>query len=317
MTQEEEINVLVTAVGGELGISVLKALSIAELNLNLYGSDIFRDVAGDQWCKERFKVPVAHDKDVYLDAIRTIVETHRIDVIIPTADAEFPIYASLESDELKCKVLVQPEDEWNRFADKWKAYLWFAEHGIGTPTTRLPADIQFRDLFYPVIVKPRFGGGSRYIVMAEDKKELKEALKTVPQPIVQNLILPNDQEYTAGVFRWNDNTVDVIVMRRELKFGMTNKAWTVDRQDLEAFCRDTILKTNLWGSNNIQFRVDNEGPKVLEINHRFSGTTGIRANFGFNDAEMWIRDALGLPKLKPEIRPGKVLRYMEEIYTYD
>ena len=107
-------------------------------------------------------------------------------------------------------------------------------------------------------------------------------------------------------------------MKRTLKFGMTNTAEVIRDHDLTGFCKTVILKTNLTGSNNIQFRINNEGPKIIEINPRFSGTTGIRANFGFNDVEMWIDEIIfDREIIQPEIKKGIVLRFMEELYRFN
>lgn len=317
MNSDQTINVLVTAVGGELAMSVLKALKCSNLDLRIIGCDIFEDIAGRKWCDTVYKAPLATNHGSYLEFIENLVREENIHVIIPTADVEFPLYAGNLNRFKPAKVLVQDEKEWNRFSDKWTAFEWFRDHDISTPITLLPRDNAIASISFPCIVKPRVGGGSRHIIVVQNQGELSKALEAVPKPIIQALILPNEEEYTAGTFRWSNGKIDVIVMRRTLKFGMTNKAWTVDRPDLIEFCHNVIKNTNLVGSNNIQFRVDEEGPKVLEINHRFSGTTGIRANFGFNDPEMWIRDVLGLSRIQPTIRHGKVVRYMEEIYTYE
>ena len=64
--------------------------------------------------------------------------------------------------------------------------------------------------------------------------------------------------------------------------------------------------------------ITNQGPKVLEINPRFSGTTGIRANFGFNDVEMSINElVLNHKFIQPVIKSGFVLRYFEEQYHFN
>ena len=98
---------------------------------------------------------------------------------------------------------------------------------------------------------------------------------------------------------------------------MTNTAETVHDENLEGFCRNVILNTNLLGANNIQLRVTSAGPKILEINPRFSGTTGIRANFGFNDVEMWIDEQRFNKKIHaPRIKTGSVMRFMHEQYHF-
>jgi carbamoyl-phosphate synthase large subunit len=68
--------------------------------------------------------------------------------------------------------------------------------------------------------------------------------------------------------------------------------------------------------NNIQFRRTDTGPKILEINPRFSSTTGIRAHFGFNEPEMFVREyVMNQSVPPPNVKRGKVLRYIHEAYV--
>jgi carbamoyl-phosphate synthase large subunit len=53
----------------------------------------------------------------------------------------------------------------------------------------------------------------------------------------------------------------------------------------------------------------------FEFNARFSGTTCIRANFGFNEPEMFIRNYFFKRKINiPKINKGCCFRYLEEIF---
>ena len=320
MTTPDQINILVTAVGGELAISILKALKLCVTPITITGCDIFKDAAGKKWCNSFYQVSPVRNSEQYLRDLEQIITGRNIDVIIPASDFEFTFFALKKTDILKkfrCQVLVQNREEWSRFDDKWLAYNWFLQNKIPTPQTFLPTEFEKSKLVFPLIIKPRRGGGSRHIHLVNNWSEFDNAIKNVPNPIIQEVILPNEHEYTAGTFRSKSDDIHVIVMQRELKFGMTNKAKVVQDKGLEKFCIDTIRGTNLTGSNNIQFRINQTGPKVLEINHRFSGTTGIRAYFGFNDAEMWVRDVMDLPQIQNQIRNGSVVRFLEEIYEFE
>ena len=66
---------------------------------------------------------------------------------------------------------------------------------------------------------------------------------------------------------------------------------------------------------NIQLRNSKKGPVPFEFNARFSGTTSIRAKFGFNEPEMFIKNYYLNKKIKnPKIKPGVTFRYIEEIF---
>ena len=69
------------------------------------------------------------------------------------------------------------------------------------------------------------------------------------------------------------------------------------------------------GVLNIQMRNTDRGPVPFELNIRCSGTSAIRAHFGYNEPEMLIRHyVLGEEISAPEVRPGFAFRYWNEIF---
>jgi len=319
------MNILVTAVGSELAFSVIKALKLARFTFKLYGSDINKEVAGKYWCDQFYQVPLAKNEADYIQKLKEIVQNEGINVIIPTNDVEILTLSRYKEEFQKscnCLIIINTSEEVQRFNDKWLSYLWFDENQIPCPRTYLISDLmkdkdKLSQLTFPMILKPRIGGGSRSIFRINSAEELLRYSLVMPDHVLQEYLYPDHEEYTAGVYRTRDDEVFLIVLKRTLKFGMTNTAETVFDSDLENFVRQSILKTRLTGSVNIQFRLTDQGPKVLEINPRFSGTTGIRANFGFNDVEMSINELILNHKfIQPEIKSGFVLRYFEEQYHF-
>jgi carbamoyl-phosphate synthase large subunit len=320
------MNILVTAVGSELAFSIIKALKLVRFPLKLYGSDINTEVAGKYWCDKFYQVPLAVNEAEYIKKLKDIVLTEKIDAIIPSNDVEILTLSRYKEEfqnSFNCLIVINSSQEVERFNDKWLSYLWFDGNKIPCPKTYLIKDLMNNEnnlsgLTFPMILKPRIGGGSRLIFRINTTEELLKYSLVMPDHVLQEYLYPDNEEYTAGVYRTRKDEVFVIILKRKLKFGMTNAAETVFDSDLENFVRTSILKTNLSGSVNIQFRLTDQGPKVLEINPRFSGTTGIRANFGFNDVEMSINDLILNHKLsQPEIKKGFVLRYFEEQYHFD
>lgn len=318
--------ILVTAVGSELAFSIIKAIKKFTIPYELIGCDIFEEVVGKYWCQRFFQVPLAKKETEYISAIKKLVRDENIQILIPTADSELEILSSYK-DEFKelynCIILINDNEEIQLFNDKWLAHKLYIENEIPAPKSFLADDIAFleknlENFSYPLIIKPRVGGGSRSIFKINSWEDILKYRDVVSNPIIQEYLFPEDEEYTAGTYRTKLNEVFVILFNRKLKFGMTNVAEVVINEELEKFAKNVILKTNLIGSNNIQFRVTHEGPKVLEINPRFSGTTGIRATFGFNDVEMWVKESfLNFNVSKPNIKKGRVMRFMEEQYHFN
>jgi len=320
------VKILVTAVGSELAVSVVKAAKLLQQPFKLIGCDIYPEVAGKYWCDNFYNVPLAKEEEAYISALIKIVEEEQVNIIIPTADIEFFILSKYKvrfRNNYNCNILINDYDEIVRFNDKWLAYQWYIENKLPTPKSFLADHLDklqndLRGFEYPLFLKPRVGGGSRTIFKVKSFEEIVKFQPIVPNPIVQEYLFPDNEEFTAGTYRTAGNDVFVIVLKRTLKFGMTYTAEVVFNDVFEDFAKQIILHTNLKGSNNIQFRVTKEGPKILEINPRFSGTTGIRANFGFNDVEMWVNETLFAKKImSPEIKKGFVLRHMEEQYHFN
>lgn len=323
--ETQKVTVLITGAGSELSFSIFKACRLCTLPLRIVACDMDPDALGLYWADSAYCIPgVRQDPEGYLTALREIVRRECVDVIFPTPDPELeflPPYRETFQQELGCWLMINPPAEMARFSDKWLAYEWYLEHGLSAPRTARADDADeldrfLRDVPFPVILKPRQGGGSRSLFLVHNHAELQKYLPAVPRPLVQEYLAFDDEEYTAGTFRTKGDNIYVIVLRRKLKFGMTNKAEVVFDQSLVHFCQHVIQSTRLEGINNIQFRRTDHGPQILEINPRFSGTTGIRAHFGFNEPEMVIRQfVLNQDVPAAIIRPGRVLRYMHEEYV--
>ncbi len=318
-----DINVLVTAVGSELAFSVIKAIKLISGRPKISGCDVYKEVVGKYWVDTFFNVPFARDEQAYIEQIKQIIRSERINVIIPTSDAEIMLLSSVKEvfkKELGCRVLTNSFAAQTLFNDKWQAYKWYIANSIGSPKTfegenGLIDEAGICKLQFPAIIKPKVGGGSRSLYVAKNQSELNNFLKIMPDPIIQEFVGDEASEFTAGTYRTKADEVFVILLKRKLKFGMTNTAEVVRSERLESFCAEVIKKSDLTGVNNIQFRLHHNEPKIIEINPRFSGTTGIRAHFGFNEIEMWLSD-IKYGKVKaPKITQGTVLRFMEELYV--
>src|SRR5262249_62287726 len=124
------------------------------------------------------------------------------------------------------------------------------------------------------------------------------------------------QESTAGFvgssaarrFAW-------IVLRRDLIQGTTYRTELVQDDAVGAQIVAMAQALGVEGVCNFQFRIVDGQPFVFEINARFSGTSGIRYLYGFNDPEMvFASTCLGQPIVQPVLRSGVVMRYWNEIH---
>jgi carbamoyl-phosphate synthase large subunit len=121
------------------------------------------------------------------------------------------------------------------------------------------------------------------------------------------------------VFKTADGTLlGPFTARRTLRGGTS---WHVE-VDHFVFLNSLLLNIgnclNFTGSLNIQLMVGPTGPIPFELNARFSGTTAIRAQFGFNEPAMALKAFFYEETLEPpRIRKGLAMRYHEEVFIDD
>jgi carbamoyl-phosphate synthase large subunit len=123
------------------------------------------------------------------------------------------------------------------------------------------------------------------------------------------------EEYTCGLlFDKEHHLADSIIMKRELENGTTIKATVVENSEIQNVINEFGSKIKAFGSLNLQLRLSSNGPTILEINPRFSGTTSFRIKSGYNDVGRLL-DALAFNKPITRSTPSKVhfFRYWDTI----
>ena len=208
--------------------------------------------------------------------------------------------------------------------DKWLTYLFLREANLNFPKSFIPTSpeenlAQAEKTGYPLIVKPRVGFGSKDIFVVRKKEELNPVINRVYNPIIQEYLLPDDEEYTSEVFTLADGSqLGTITMKRKLLRGTSVVAICDDYHQIRDQAQRAAQALKPLGPCNFQMRLTKKGPVIFEINPRFSGTTVARAKFGFNSPENSIRHfVLGERLNPPKIEKGVMLRYWEEVYLQE
>ncbi|CAA7618722.1 Carbamoyl phosphate synthase [Magnetospirillum sp. LM-5] len=318
---------LVTGVGGNVGQGILKALAVSGLASWVVGVDLLGAAAGLYRVDRGYRVPAASAPE-FLDAFCAIMVDERIDVVLVAADAETVHLARLRrsiEERTGAQVLVADAELVELCHDKWLTSRWSATANFPHPATVLADDVEgVRRLFAEsdgrLVIKPRRGYGSRGVVtVCSEAEALAAAAALGGDGIAQHYVGAEDGEYTGAVLCDRSGVPLVaLVMWRELNSGTSYRTYPVADPALDAAVRRWGASLGAAGPVNFQFRLTTDGPVCFEINPRFSGTTGLRHLFGFNDVALALRHfILGEVVEQPAMRRGVVMRYWDEIFVPD
>lgn len=319
------MSVLVTGVGAPVAVSIFKALRQSDLKPRIVATDSDPLSVGLFRADRAHVLPrIADDQATYVARLIEICRAERIAMVCFGSEIEMrrlaPDLHDVERD-IGAHLILNGPEFLDGFMDKWETVRLLRERGLPVAETVLATNASDVRGFvarhpFPLIVKPRHSSGSKNVFVVSDARELDFATNYVDEPVLQEYLLPEEEEYTVGVYKsQRTGYVGQIVMRRTLSAGVTYKAEVVRDEEIESVCRTVVESFDIWGPINVQLRKTAAGVRIFEINLRFSSSAVIRAHFGFNEPDMCMRDlVLGESLSTPDVRPGYAFRYWEEIY---
>ncbi|GAA1080499.1 ATP-grasp domain-containing protein [Nocardiopsis metallicus] len=288
--QSDRVSILVTAAGAEGTAG--KILGLREAGYRVVAADIDRRAAGLYLADQAYVVPHGHSPDFAPEILR-ICALEGIRAIVPLVDEELVTVWALADHGVQ--ILLPRAEIVARCLDKLTLMELLDESGVPVPRTRLATS--GRDgMDFPVIVKPRWGRGSRGVFVAHDAAELALALNcSGDEPgrvIVQEYV--EGPEYSASVVLWRDRRVQAVVPKEVvLKEGSSRYAISRHHPAVTEVCVKAAHVLTADGPLNVQTRVDASGtPRVFEINPRFSGSSTLTAAAGVDEIGGLLGQAL-------------------------
>jgi carbamoyl-phosphate synthase large subunit len=323
MMLEHKTVVLVLGVGGNVSQGVLKALSISSLSCRVIGACITPFAFGLHTVDKAYISPRADDPS-FLEWLLNICKTEGVEVVLSGVEPVLKVlakYTGLIQEETGALCIVSDPDTMMIGNDKLVTCRWMENNGFNFPLyaeahDKKSLEILVKGCGYPLIAKPRSGKGSQGLMEIRNDEDLAYVSRK-PGYIVQECLNESGGEYTVGCFSDSMGKVrGVIVMRRELLAGTTVFAEIGEFPALQIEAKRIVETLRPMGPCNIQMRFPNGRPVCFEINIRFSGTTPIRARFGFNEVEAAIRHYIyGESTFDlPVVSQGMALRYWNELY---
>jgi len=288
-------NYLVTGVGGDIAQGIIRIIRESDLGINIIGCDINNKNAGSLFVDKFKLVNPAKEGKRYIKTIKALTIEFDVDVIIPSTESEVEILSNIDKSYLDCMVINPGKKVIDICTNKYKTNSFLRSIGLKVPWTNYSSD-KYPDN-YPCIFKANKGTGSKLLFVVDNIKEAEYLAKKYKNTIFQELLLPDDYEVTCAVFRKKDGQIRVLQMKRKLTGGFTSWAKVIYDAEIENTCKYVAKELNLEGSMNIQLRKTNNGPRIFEINPRFSSTVYMRHLIGFEDFIWSIKDIMG-EKLK-------------------
>ncbi len=306
-------NVVVTGVGGGVGQSVLKALqgtfcSAIGVDGEVLATGLYAVARGYQGVYAR--------DPGFVDRLLEICRRERAALLFPGLDAELPVLARHQARfrEIGTVAVVSSPEVVDLCDDKLATARFLESHGFPSPRTRPMAELDPSAATLPLVLKPMRGGArSQGVRVVRDPVELQHLCATLPRAnyVAQEWI--DGEEYTCGSVNRDGRCFGTIAMRRVLRDGDTYKAFVDESPLVHDFVRRVLESLGPFGPCNVQLRVRDGVPYVMEFNARCSGTTACRALAGFNEPLMTAEMLLHGRVPAYRIRPISILRYWNEL----
>lgn len=217
-------------------------------------------------------------KGHYPQALLDICRKNSIDIVIPLIDPELEALSACQTEFADAGVLllVSPAATIQMAADKYHTYQFAVEHGLPAPQTFIDipdalARLDSGSLTWPVMVKPRKGSASINITTCHDTLQLEAAFEATRSPMIQQIV--TGVEYGFDLFGDAQHQPVSVYCKRKLamRAGETDKAVSTADAALIAFGEKLLACMPLLGPADVDVVVDEDGPKLLEINPRFGG----------------------------------------------
>lgn len=290
------LNVLITGCGGPAAICIMKALD-ADTH-RVFAADMDDAAAGLYLVprSQRFIVPAGSSPE-YCSAIERICQTHKIDVFIPTCDAELRAAGLIREtlDAMGTRTLLASNEFIRLCLDKWRLFSALEGLSMAPQTTLFERGVDFTKLVYPMIAKPRFGSGSRGIELIQHPLDLQQI------PIDGSYILQEylpGKEFSVDVACAKDGGLIAAVPRERIKVdsGVVVTSRTLHHPLLDAAVRTLVDVLNPQYVINAQFKLDVNGvPRLLEINPRFPGGMSLTVHAGHNMPQIAVNELMDRP----------------------
>lgn len=295
MKNLNELNVLLTGAGGPAAICAFKSLSKTDMNIHMADMDGLS--AGLYLTKEanRHIIPGGID-ETFIPTVLDICVKHNIDILIPTVDCELLKIAERKDEFEKAgiQLLLTKQSILDQIMNKHNLLFSLKDDVAVGPFDMLNKTSKEKWNNTKVVVKPVSGSGSRGVEFYDDFSLIPERKFEEDNLMIQEFA--TGPEYSVDVMVCANGDIKAAVprlrMRTDSGVSVTGK---VEKNQKVIDYVETIINTmGLTYVANIQV-IDSpiHGPRLIEINPRFSGGLSLVIQSGADTPLMAIRDLIG------------------------
>ncbi|KOU62692.1 ATP-grasp domain-containing protein [Streptomyces sp. IGB124] len=179
--------------------------------------------------------------------------------------------------------------------DKALFHQVLTEHGIATPRTWQPQEIEQIPDGAELVVKPRFGHGAQDVHFVHRREHARVLCELVPHPMVQERIY--GCEFTADCLVDRAGYASVILRRRDVvKAGLATVATTFDNPDVRDLVLRTLDAVGARGLCCVQGFICSDGMvTITELNLRIAGGFPLTEAAGADLVGQMVNGLFGLP----------------------
>jgi len=351
MKKSKKISVLITASGGFAVSSYIDCLknNYENRKVRIVCSDI-KDVPLMRHKSDSFNLLPRGSSKNYIKKLIALCKKEKIDVVIPCSDPEVITISKnlsiLEKYGINC-----PVQEFSTIKDlisKTQVYNKLSKHSLSVPkyfevTNSNEFKKAIKNLGYPkkpICFKPSkliSSGGSKGFRILRKKNSLKKiildkkpgsldidlssALRFFQENKAKFLVMEYfpGEEYSVYILAENGKMLGCVpILRTRVEQGFAFEAIVKQNRQVENLCKKLVKLFDSHYLLNVQIKLSNKTPKIIEINPRIAGAVSLPVAAGINFPYLALKQALNekLPK-KLNYNKTSMIRYWKELYMKD
>lgn len=287
--------IFITGAGGPAAICAFKSLS--KENYDLYMGDMDPLSTGLYLVSatKRSIIPAAREAG-FVDSILEVCIKNEIDVLIPTVDMELIQLAARkkEFEAVGTRVLVADAGVLEKIMNKHNLLTALKDDLDVGQFDMLSNSTPDQWKGKKVVIKPISGSGSRGVEIHPNYASIDEEKLHAEEMMIQEFL--EGPEYSVDVMVDEEGEVRAAVPRLRLRTdsGVSMTGLVDKNEAVIAYAKAVAEKIGLTFAGNIQIIVDPDlGPRLVEINPRFSGGLSLVIEAGANTPSMCVRSLLG------------------------